>query len=76
LASNADGTRLARGAISASIQVSLRHGQVGVNVERLVIDEVRILPGGVVPIHTEASGADHDLVSAAYPYVVREKPVV
>ena len=64
--------------MSALIQVGLRHGQVGVNVARLVIDEVRMLPGGVVPVHTEASAADHDLVngSAAYPYIRREKPVL
>ena len=57
--------------MSALIQVGLRHGQVGVNVARLVIDEVRMLPGGVVPVHTEASAADHDLMngSAAYQYV-------
>ena len=51
--------------------MSLRHGQVSVNVAPPVIDEVRIFPGGVIPIHTEASTADHDLVngSGVYWYV-------
>jgi hypothetical protein len=57
---------------SARFQVRLRHGQIGVHVARLAIDEVRMVPGGVVPVHTEASVAHDDLVNgggAGYAYV-------
>ena len=46
-----------------AIEISLRDGQIGVHVARLVVDEVPMLPGGAVTLDTKASMADDNLVN-------------